>query len=155
MKFGKNSIAIAVSFMLVLFLQSCSYEMLGLSSPHSHNSTELADASDIDFHYDSHSREAAGYRAVHNQNPSNYTIQLASGKKANTIEQAVNSAHLDCNVIHYYIKSGKNVKHAVACGSFSSLAEANSFRSTLPKSVNTSAAGIYQWGTLQKLTVPY
>jgi len=62
---------------------------------------------------------------------------------------------VNCNVIHYYFKQGKDVHHGAACGSFASLAEANNFRSNLPSELKSDAVGIYQWRILQKRSVPY
>lgn len=150
MRHGLSAVAASIISVIFAFsLQSC--------TAFDNDEFEMSASNEADFswHYDSNSPEGQGYRYMSRQNPSSYTVQLALDKNAEKVDQKLNGAHVNCSPIHYYFKQGKDVHKGVACGSFSTLAEANAFRSQLPPQLNSDALGIYQWRTLQKRSVPY
>lgn len=142
--------ALLVFMPVMLLLQSCSSFM-------DNDEFEMTSSNDSDFYwtYDSNLSQGAGYRFVKQQNPKNYTVQVAIGKQASQVDQKLAAANVGCNPIHYYVKQGKDVQEGVACGTFSTLAEAHAFRLQLPSGLNTDVAGVYQWRTIQKRAVPY
>lgn len=148
-----GSLRIAASLMTTMFLltlQSC-------SSFSDNDEFAMSDTDDTNFswQYDSNSAEGHGYRYIKGQNPRNYTVQLAVGQNADVVDAKIMSSNIQCQPVHYYFKQGKDVQKGVTCGSFSSLAEANNFRSQLPSDLKTDVVAIYQWRTLQKRAVPY
>ena len=147
-----RSLGIAVLFVSALSLQSCSsfmnddeFEMPASSS----------NEGDVTWEYEANSVEGKGYQFVKRQNPQDYTVQLAVGKKADLVAQKLIDANINCNPVHYYMKQGKDVVKGVSCGSFRSLAEAHNFRAQLPDDINSDLVGVYQWRVIQKRVVPY